>query len=130
MKRILLVDDETRRMASTIEIFKESGFDISHIDTKEKAIIALKNQKYDIIILDIMMPTDNPIEDEYGLFTGMNLGIFVRNTMNIKTPIVFYTAINNSKVFRNLKELENVYFVPKPTSVLSLIEKIDSILIN
>jgi len=128
MKKILFVDDETYRVGTIIALFKEKGFEILHKESKNEAINALKNENFDAIILDIMMPTDDPAVDEMGLLTGINLGIFVRKSMGIKTPIIFYSARNDESIFNEMKKLEKVYFIPKPYSALRLIEKIGNII--
>jgi len=57
MKKILIVDDDVRGVTSNLaKALKEEGFDVSVLNDAERVIELLKLEKFDGIILDIMMP--------------------------------------------------------------------------
>ena len=53
---ILVVDDDDRIRGLLKEYLNESNFIVSTSENSENAKIKIKNFKYDLIILDVMMP--------------------------------------------------------------------------
>ena len=59
---ILVVDDDDRIRGLLKEYLNESNFIVSTSENSENAKIKIKNFKYDLIILDVMMPGQNGYE--------------------------------------------------------------------
>ena len=59
---ILVVDDDDRIRELLKEYLNESNFIVSTAENSENAKIKIKNFKYDLIILDVMMPGQNGYE--------------------------------------------------------------------
>jgi len=71
--KILLVDDDEFLLDMYSLKFREAGFELEAAKSGEEAIDKLKNNQYDIILLDIVMPT----LDGFGVLAQMkkeNLG--------------------------------------------------------
>ncbi len=62
MKKILVVDDEAPIRKLFCEALTGKGYQVSSVSSGEEAIVLLKKQKPDLIILDIAMPGMNGIE--------------------------------------------------------------------
>lgn len=60
-KRILVVDDDDMNLART-QIILEDEYDVLLADSGVRALHILKNQKVDLVLLDIDMPLMNGIE--------------------------------------------------------------------
>jgi CheY-like chemotaxis protein len=60
-ERVLLLDDDVaiQRLVSTL--LRREGFKVDAVDKGLRAIDALKEQEYDAILLDVMMPTEGGI---------------------------------------------------------------------
>ena len=61
-KRVLFVDDEDSCLVSGCMILQSAGFIVSAVDGGIKAMEVLKNEKFDLVLLDLMMPDMNGIE--------------------------------------------------------------------
>ena len=62
MSHILIVDDEQDIAELISDVLKEEGFKTTIKNDGYSAIEAIKNNKYDLILLDIMMPNISGIE--------------------------------------------------------------------
>jgi len=60
-KKILLVEDEIEMAEMYRDKFMEYGFDMILAFTSEEALEKLKRIKPDLIVLDILLPTENGI---------------------------------------------------------------------
>jgi CheY-like chemotaxis protein len=55
-KRVLLLDDDLSMQRLVVRILGNQGFRVDAFLTGNQAIGALKHQRYDVILLDLMMP--------------------------------------------------------------------------
>lgn len=79
--KILIVDDERSIVEMMVTVLRKEGF--SHIDTAfdgEAALAACEHKRYDIVLLDVMMPGSS----------GLDICPFIRRTTD--APILFVTA--------------------------------------
>ena len=89
---ILVVDDDDRIRGLLKEYLNESNFIVSTSENSENAKIKIKNFKYDLIILDVMMPGQN----------GYELTKEIKKKFEI--PIILLTA--KGEVENRIKGLE------------------------
>jgi len=89
---ILVVDDDDRIRELLKEYLNESNFIVSTSENSENAKIKIKNFKYDLIILDVMMPGQN----------GYELTKEIKKKFEI--PIILLTA--KGEVENRIKGLE------------------------
>lgn len=118
-KRILIVDDEPDVNLLFKIVLEENGF---VVDSYNEGLIALENFKadmYDLLILDIKMPTINGFE----LYTKIR-----KIDKNIK--ICFLTAGDiNYKVFEEVySTVEKNKFITKPIGNDQLVKKVNELL--
>ena len=116
-KKILFAEDDVNLGAILAERLKQKGFKVIHCSDGEKALKEFKNDKFDLLILDIMMP----------LKDGFSLAREIRIT-DESTPIIFVTA-------RSLKEdvIKGFHsggddYITKPFSMEELLMRIQAVL--
>ncbi len=59
--KILLVEDEVLMARMYQDKLESAGFDVFWVMTSEQALDSIKKQKPDLIVLDILLPTENGI---------------------------------------------------------------------
>jgi len=62
MKKILVVDDEPHIARLVKNILLSEKYEVDEVNTATAAIEKIQNKKYDLVILDIMMPNMNGYE--------------------------------------------------------------------
>jgi two-component system response regulator VicR len=93
------------------------GFDVMEAENGEKALEALHHQKFDLVVLDVMMPK----------LSGFDVCKRMRQE-NINTPVIFLTA-KGEEIDRVLGlELGADDYMTKPFSVRELAARIKAIL--
>jgi DNA-binding response OmpR family regulator len=122
-KKILLVDDEPDVTYTIKNILEDSGF---KADSFNDPILALNNYKvnfYDLVLLDIKMPT----------MDGFELYLKIREK-DPKVKICFLTVIAAfNEEFRKIrlalgKTINEDYFIQKPVEMEDLLKKLTSIM--
>lgn len=116
MLRILIIDDETRRMQATVELLEMDGFLVTQIDSPGGALSELSRRPagWDIIVLDIMMPPDEQFdlpEVKDGLRTGFLLLQKFREIPELVCPVIILTA---NAEFCTEVEAMGLSFLKKP----------------
>ena len=82
-KSILIVDDDEMVLMALDELLKPEGYDVHTVASGSKALEKLQRQKYDLLMLDVIMPE----------MDGFELCRRIREKDECKeTPIVFLTA--------------------------------------
>lgn len=61
-KRVMLVDDNQDFLDSTKDVLEDKGYEVVTADSGEEAIELLKEQDFDVVIMDIKMPGMNGVE--------------------------------------------------------------------
>ena len=56
MKKILLVEDDPLLLDIYTTKLQQSGFEVQTVEEGEKAVVAIQDQKPDIVLLDIVLP--------------------------------------------------------------------------
>ena len=113
---ILIVDDDNRIRDLLSEYLKENNYIVSTSENAENAKIKISYFKFDLIVLDVMMPGQD----------GYDLTKEIKKDINI--PIILLTA--KDEVQNRIKGLELGAddYMPKPFEPEELIARIQSIL--
>lgn len=108
MYKILFVDDEKDFREIVFDYMNAKGLDVTVASCGKDAIEIIKQKKFDVIILDVLMPYMN----------GFELCQLIKKQMN--TPIIFMSALGDeTHLLEGYKAGGDDYIVkPFPLSVL------------
>ncbi|RXJ01918.1 DNA-binding response regulator [Anaerobacillus alkaliphilus] len=116
--RVLIVDDEKEMRKLLTTCLKPYGYMIDEAQDGFDAIEKISNEHYDLVLLDIMMPT----LDGFGVLTN------IREVLQQDIPIVLLTALGDTdRVVKGLKLGADDYIV-KPFEPRVLQARIESVL--
>ena len=114
--RLLLVDDEEKILEVTSEYLKESGLKVDTANSGRAALDCLENSKYDLMILDMMMPEMSGMEvldilhethPELKVIgvTGAILSQYDRDQCEIKVDCLLYKPYSSEALFQAIQEI-------------------------
>jgi DNA-binding NtrC family response regulator len=113
--RILIVDDEERFRLTLAKLLKVRELDVTTLGSGPEALEALKEEQYDVIVLDVRMPGMDGIE---------TLAEIKKLNPNIEVIILTGHASVDAAV--DIMKLGGYDYLLKPCSVEELIDKIDA----
>ena len=114
--RILIVDDEDAIREGVSYALRGEGFDVADADTGEAALDAARNEAWDVVVLDVMLPGISGIE------------VCRRVRAESDVPILLLTA-RDAEVDRVLGlESGADDYVVKPFSMAELVSRVRAIL--
>ena len=116
LAHILVVDDDDGIRSLVKKFLNENNFLVTTADSAEDASDKIKIIKFDLIVLDIMMPGKNGLE------------FIEENKKNIDTPIILLTAKGEAKERIEGLEIGADDYLPKPFEPKELILRIKNIL--
>ncbi|SRR5690554_2222321 len=118
-KRILLVDDEVITLKLTKKFLKNNGFDSDIASSSTEAIQMLTSEKFDLIVIDITMPT----------LSGFDL-VQLMQSFDITTPVIFLSNNDNEWSIEESYSLGAKRFVSKEREFNQLPEIIREVLVQ
>lgn len=111
-KRILVVDDDNMNLTRT-RIILGKDYDVLLADSGMEALVKLKNEKADMVLLDIDMPGMNGIET-FGRMKEFAADI----------PVIFLTASGLEEDVHSAIKLGAVNYLKKPYRPQELLKRI------
>ena len=116
MPTILVVDDE-RDMQQLIEIMLTGqGFDVICVSSGEEAYTAIAQQPIDLVLLDIMMPSEN----------GFTVCETIRQINTV--PVIFLTALDSTVDKVHGLKIGGDDYIVKPFTSSVLVARIEAVL--
>lgn len=116
-KKVLLIEDDYAIIRGLKDSFLEKKYDVTTAMDGEQALKAVKEQKFSLILLDIMLPKIN----------GFEVCAQIRE-LEIDTPIIILTAKGEDKdIIRGLNFGADDY-VTKPFSIAQLHARANALL--
>jgi two-component system, NtrC family, response regulator HydG len=93
MPKILIVEDDAATAWALEQSLSDEGYAITSVDSAEKALVALKQQAFELVITDLRLPRMDGLE-------------LVRRVQARKTkaPVIVVTAYGNEETQRRLDE--------------------------
>src|SRR5215472_9491472 len=61
-KRVLLVEDDLVTAGAYTKLLRKEGFQVAHITSGREALDAIRDQNFDLVLLDLMLPEVDGIE--------------------------------------------------------------------
>ncbi len=115
MSKILVVEDEQHQRELYAMELQDEGYEVEQASNGREAVEMVRSTKYDLVILDIMMPEMDGIEA---------LGKIL--SRDKKIPIIIYTAYSNYK--SNFMTWTADAYITKSSDIKELKDKISDIL--
>ena len=116
MKRLLLVEDDRSLGATLHERLLRESYDVSWVETKQRASKKLSEGLWDLVILDIGLPDGS----------GFELARHIKESTSI--PIMFMTALSTAEHRLEGFEIGAEEFVPKPFHLRELLLRVKHVL--
>ena len=117
MKKILIIEDDPAISKGLVDTLTHENFEVKPVDDGEEGYKIAKSEKFDLIVLDLMLPGKN----------GMDICKDLRKD-GINTPIVMLTS-KQEEIDKVLGlELGADDYVTKPFSVRELMARIRAVL--
>jgi DNA-binding response OmpR family regulator len=126
MKKVLVIDDETNIRTLLNDILSLEGYEVILSDGGEEALNIIKENKIDIIILDMMMPKASGQE----LYTSMKVVLEREGIPERVPPAIILTAYPGAESTQFLLMLESGIkkLLPKPFEIGELLSSIKEVI--
>ena len=121
MKRILLAEDEEVLRMLIVDTLEDEDYEVDEAADGKEALDFMINNKYDLVILDYMMP----------VYSGLEVIKQIRSAEEEgpnKVKILMLSAKSQQSEQERIFEAGADYFMSKPFSPIKLLEKIEEIL--
>ncbi len=118
--KILLVEDNLLNQKVVMFNLKKFNFDITAVSNGVDAILAAKNEHYDLILMDLMLPEKNGIEVTVEIRKNEQ-----KNGAKKAVPIIALTANTLDNDRDKCLEVGMNEYLSKPFTSNQLIEKIN-----
>lgn len=112
MKSILLVEDDRSLGATLRERLAREGYDVSWVETRQRALKKFADGLWDLIILDVSLPDGS----------GFEIARHVKT--NSSVPIMFMTALGTAENRLEGFEIGAEEFIPKPFHLRELLLRV------
>ncbi len=117
-QRILVVDDEKTICELLAEALGDAGYSVRGARSVAAAWEILAEEKFELIVLDIMMPVDN----------GFDLLRRLRREKKVHTPVILLTGVSTEDDKLRAFELGADDYVVKPFSLPEFIARVKAVL--
>jgi CheY-like chemotaxis protein len=117
---ILFIEDEDIARLGLTKLLQNSEHSVDEAKTVDEAIEHMKDQKYDLVLLDVMIPPSKRWKDVHYRVTGKTLLCKLRkgNLEELKTdkdvPVVVITAVSDVDINLAINGFENTCILHKP----------------
>lgn len=115
MKDLLIVEDDMEMQEFYKDMLHDEQFAVTLVSNADEGLRKIKERKYDLVILDIMMQG----------MTGDRLFALLRKNQQYKdVPIIMASALDE-KTYRCFQALGKVSFLEKPFSKEMLLDELE-----
>lgn len=116
MYEILVVEDDKNTNQVICEFLKEAGYGVTSVYDGESAIFCFYENRFDLVLLDIMLPKKN----------GMEVLKDIRSFGNV--PVIMLTALGDEYTQIKSFDLQADEYVTKPFSPVVLVKRVSALL--
>jgi len=114
VKKILIVDDNGEDLDTIKAILEAEKYKAVAVDDGAQALDSLKGDEFDLILIDVKMPT----------LSGYDLLRLLRERLNHDVKMIYITIVPRKEV-----DMENIDgFIQKPFSPKELIKEVKKVL--
>lgn len=119
LKRILVVDDDESIRTMEERILKREGYEVVSVPDGYTAMARYKNEDFDLVILDVMMPG----------MDGFKVSQALRQVeKNKKIPVIFVTAKTDAKSMKEGFQSGGKIYLTKPFTSQQLVQVVRSMI--
>lgn len=118
--RILICEDNKLALKTISVVLEREGYKSDTVENGNDAITLLKDNLYDMVIVDIHLP----------YHSGLELVEYLRTDLKLDTPVLIVTAFSDPQMQRQAAELGIDGYIVKPFNPMDLVRKIKTILKN
>jgi len=120
MSKNILIADGSTTVAKIVSLaLRFKGYTVKAAYNGKEALLALEKEKFDMAIIDLMMP----------VMDGCELFSRIKNNGRLKDiPVVILTEANNEKMRTRALALGASCFIVKPFQPKELIDKVEELL--
>ena len=118
MRRLLLVEDDRSLGATLCERLSRESYDVSWVDTQQRALKKLNECMWDLVILDVGLPDGS----------GFDLARHIKDRTPV--PLMFLTALGTAEHRLRGFEIGAEEFIPKPFHLRELLLRVKHVLEN
>jgi two-component system OmpR family response regulator len=111
--RILLVEDESRIASFVRRGLSSEGHTVEHVSTGSEAIVAVRNEAYDLVLLDLLLPDAN----------GRDVLRALR-AENTSTPVLVLSALGDVEDKVDLLDAGANDYLTKPFALAELAARV------
>ncbi|NOY58573.1 MAG: response regulator [Calditrichaeota bacterium] len=123
MRKVLIVDDEVNVRLAFKNLLEQRNYIIKQARNQAEAIEALKNEIFDVLLLDIILPPD-------GWKTGFQiLEKKKKIALNAATPVIIVSGkVNSAAINQRVSEIDSIVKIfDKPVESTDLLKAIDKV---
>jgi DNA-binding response OmpR family regulator len=114
MKKVLIVEDDSFLQGLAASKLAKHEFDVTTASTGEDAVTKLANEKFDCVLLDLMLP------DMSGFDILKNI-----KEANQKTPVIVFSNLSDDKDIKKAMDLgAEEYLIKSNFTLEELVEKV------
>ena len=118
-KKILMVDDDDLVQIAVSELLRTRGYDVTTASSGFDALKILADQRFDLFLLDVIMPG----------MSGLELCYKIREMDElVDVPVIMLTAKSADEDRRAGMDAGANVFLPKPISPDRLLQLVDQVL--
>jgi two-component system sensor histidine kinase/response regulator len=114
-QKVLIVDDVTTNIQLVASFLKQAGYEINFAVSGKKALTHIEREKFDLILLDIMMPEMDGFEV---------CKILKSNDETKDIPIIFLTAKTDIESITKAFKLGGIDYITKPFNKAELLARV------
>ncbi len=116
-KKILVIDDEIELCSILERLFSKSGYDVKSACGVTEAIELLKNEEFDLVVCDYVMPE----------VSGYDVAIFL-DTLEKRPKIGILTGSSELINTKEREEMKVSFVIRKPFDFLEIMKQVDDAL--
>ncbi len=117
MKKVLIIEDDSFLQGLAANKLSKNDFDVTTAGKGEQAITDLAKDKYDCILLDLMLPD----------ISGFDILKNMKESKN-KTPVIVFSNLSGDKDIKKAMDLgAKEYLIKSNFTLEELVEKVKKI---
>ena len=121
-RRILWIEDDADMLMGLVRPLERDGHEIIVATDEIEALEKIKENKFDLILFDIIIPTGVKGNSRDIPFVGMELLKKLKD-MNIKTPIIVLSVVRDQKMINEMLDMGVKKVLPKGAYLPSKLKK-------